>query len=153
MPNPATESPPAPNLTNYTDNHDGTVTDNVTGLMWESPAPDGGVVAVGTWGPASDSQTAQHYCATLALAGHNDWRLPSSIELVSLLDPTAPSGPLINTTYFPNTGKQGFWSATITNSINSPAGPRLWWVDFTNGNVLAEVGSSSTILMPVRCVR
>ena len=57
----------APNLESYTDNGDGTVTDNVTGLMWQQAVP----TATYSWAGAVT------YCSTLTLAGHSDWRLPS----------------------------------------------------------------------------
>ena len=83
----------APNLESYTDNGDGTVTDNVTGLMWQQTVPTGTY----TWAQAVA------YCPTLTLADHSDWRLPSRIELVSIVDLGVTSGPMINSTYFPST--------------------------------------------------
>ncbi len=65
MPNGSVDSPPAPNLESYTDNGDGTVTDNVTGLMWQQMGSWST-----TWGSASTPGTAQHYCATVSTAGH-----------------------------------------------------------------------------------
>ena len=49
----------------FTDNGDGTVTDNVTGLMWQQMGSWST-----TWGSASTPGTAQHYCATVSTAGH-----------------------------------------------------------------------------------
>ncbi len=77
----------------YADNGDGTVTDEVTGLMWTAtPDLDGdGVV------DAADTRTwaeALAGAADLTLAGHRDWRLPTIKELYSLIDfrGTDPSG-------------------------------------------------------------
>jgi hypothetical protein len=63
----------------YVDNGDGTVTDNVTGLVWQQgdAQNDGGGLS---W------QASLEYCDTLSLAGHNDWRLPNVRELLSLVD-------------------------------------------------------------------
>ncbi|MGI5820368.1 MAG: DUF1566 domain-containing protein [Armatimonadota bacterium] len=58
----------------YRDNGDGTVTDLVTGLMWQR---DPGEKV--TWQQAMDA------AATLDLAGHTDWRVPSIKELYSLI--------------------------------------------------------------------
>jgi hypothetical protein len=62
------------------DNGDGTITDRATGLMWEK----GG----------SSSQlryrNAQKYVSRLNeqnFLGHNDWRIPTLVELCSLLEP------------------------------------------------------------------
>jgi hypothetical protein len=58
--------------------------DDVTGLMWQEP-PDAAQTMV-TW------SAAQAYCQHLELAGHCDWRLPSVIELLSIMDYTNESG-------------------------------------------------------------
>jgi len=87
------------NIASYTDNGDGTITDNVTGLMW--------VKARGskiTWAEAVAGASADR------TAGHSDWRMPTIKELYSLIlysgvngpDNTDITGyiPFINTTYF-----------------------------------------------------
>lgn len=62
------------NFPSYTDNGDGTVSDNLTGLMWAVNANTG------------DWAESQDYCSSLFLAGHTDWRLPTIRELMSILD-------------------------------------------------------------------
>jgi len=83
----------AGNQPSYTDNGDpstgsgqaGTVTDNVTGLMWQqSPDTDGNRDI-----NAEDKLTyaeAGAYCDNLSLAGYNDWWLPNIKQLYSLID-------------------------------------------------------------------
>ena len=95
----------------YTDNGDGTVTDNITGLMWQqSPDTDGdGDI------DADDKLTCNQAVAgagTLSLGGYTDWRLPTLKELYSLIDfrgldpsgyddtDTASLVPFMDTTYF-----------------------------------------------------
>ena len=99
------------NAPSYTDNGDGTITDNVTGLMWQqSPDIDGnGDIDV------DDKRTFDEALAganSYNLAGYDDWRLPTITELYSLidfngLDPSGYDGsntsdlvPYINTDYF-----------------------------------------------------
>jgi hypothetical protein len=67
----------------YEDNGDGTVTDRVTGLMWQQ---DPG--AKMTWFDAVEGADS------FSLADHDDWRLPSIKELYSLIlfDGLDPSG-------------------------------------------------------------
>jgi hypothetical protein len=125
----------APNLASYTDNGNGTVTDNVTGLMWQQ------VVAPGTYTWAQ----AKAYCPTLTLAGKSDWRLPTRIELVSLVD-FGQSNPAINTTYFPSTSSDWFWSSSPLAGSSSSA----WIVYFYRG--LTVDGDVSNAIL-VRCVR
>ena len=60
----------------WTDNGDGTVHDTDSGLTWTVDPMRG------------DTLSAPGQCEGLALAGHDDWRLPSAEELEAmLLDP------------------------------------------------------------------
>jgi hypothetical protein len=125
----------APNLESYTDNGDGTVTDNVTRLVWQKDVPSS----------TYDQAAAVLYCSGLSLATHGDWRLPSVIELVSVVDP-GRFGPSIDETYFPSTPANPFWS-----SSPSPLMPGDGFdIPFDAGNVSTDDLSS---LFSVRCVR
>lgn len=85
----------------YTDNGDGTVTDNRTGLMWQQDPGDKMTYSQAVAGASS-----------FRLAGYSDWRLPSIKELYSLilfsgLDPSSDMYggtdglvPFIDTDYF-----------------------------------------------------
>ncbi len=138
-------SPPA---TRYTVNVEGTVTDNMTGLVWQQGVSNSGVA----W---SDSTTnpisypAAAYCSSLSLAG-GSWRLPTAIELLSIVKPDVsfPS-PSIDTVFSlgasKSTGSQ-FWTSTpFAGSFGS-----AWSVDFGGGNQLDD---DTTIGYWVRCVR
>lgn len=73
----------------YTDNGDGTVTDNNTGLMWQKI-------------PTSEEfswKEAIKYCNKLKLGGHSDWRMPTLKELFSVSD-FSSGWPYIDTDYF-----------------------------------------------------
>lgn len=99
------------NQPDYTDNGDGTVTDEVTGLMWsQSPDLDGdGDI------DADDKLTYDQAMASaseVSVGGYDDWRVPSIKELYSLIqftgiDPSGYTGteteglvPFIDTDYF-----------------------------------------------------
>jgi hypothetical protein len=130
------------------DTADGVVTDTVTALMWQEPTPS----QLYTW------QEARCYCAGLTLAGYPDWRLPTRIELLSLIDETIPSpGPNIDKAAFPSTvgGNHsadqmgyGYWTSTPKAGDASSA----WTVHFDNtyGNDAYE---DVTTNEGVRCVR
>ena len=62
------------NAFDYTDNGDGTVTDNVTGLIWQQGSDSGPL----SW------EEAQTYCESLGLGNQGDWRMPSLKELFSI---------------------------------------------------------------------
>ncbi len=77
----------------FTDNGNGTVTDNGTGLTWEKLSDDGGIHdkdTTYTWAAAISSKIATLNAQNFA--GHNDWRLPNRFELDSLVNLGA-SGP------------------------------------------------------------
>jgi hypothetical protein len=103
--------------------------------MWQQVVPS----ATYTWA------NAVAYCPTLALAGHSGWRLPSRIELESIVD-FGQSSPSINGTYFPSTPKDWFWSSSPVAGSPSDA----WGVDFYGGYAANDVVSDTGY---VRCVR
>lgn len=98
------------NQPSYTDNKDGTITDNNTGLMWQK-SPDrnnDGEIDINdkvSYGEALEKAKDLEY------AGYDDWRLPTIKELYSLInfngtDPIVESKgdsslvPFIDTDYF-----------------------------------------------------
>ena len=105
---------------NFIDNGDGTVTDTSTGLMWQQTT----AVGAYTWGMALD------YCENLSLADYDDWRLPNKNELQSLTDYTR-SNPAINTTYFPGTQADYYWTSTT----GLPSTYHAWRENFSKGDI------------------
>jgi hypothetical protein len=102
----------------YVDNHDGTVSDTSTGLMWQQEIP----YIPMTW------KQALSYCESLPLAGYTDWRLPTKKELRSLVDYSRYK-PAIDTRYFPDTVSLFYWSST-TNAYATYA---AWGEHFSDG--------------------
>ncbi len=118
----------------FTDNGDGTVTDNNTHLIWQKE--DDNVDR--SW------EDALTYCNGLPLGGYDDWRLPDIKELASIVD-TGVSGQSINGIFSPGTDDY-YWSSTSYSFSPSNA----WRVEFIDGAV-NSFGKSSPI--SVRCVR
>jgi len=134
MPNAASTG--LPNLATYVANADGTVTDMTSGLIWE-----GGAGADSQMRPSADA-----YCRSKG----DGWRLPTRLELVSLLDVAAPlSFPAINWTYFPGTRPLGYW----TSSDYAGASGFVWTVSFLDGTTAHSLRVDDGTEAPVRCVR
>jgi hypothetical protein len=87
------------NAPSYTNNGNGTITDNVTGLMWQQT--DGGEMTV---------ESAATYVTALRLGGYANWRLPTAHEGFSILN-HQNNNPAVNTTYFSITTAEYWWSS------------------------------------------
>lgn len=138
----------------FTDNGDGTVTDNVTGLMWEKKSDNGDIHDKDnayTWGLSASPYVMNGAMVTTFLAslnsgggfaGHTDWRIPNRFELETLLD----LGAYIPATYsaFDNGCYSGcsvttcsccrpdaYWTSTSSQGYPHQA----WYVSFYFGSV------------------
>jgi hypothetical protein len=133
------------NPMSYTDNGDGTILDNVTGLGWQkcSVGQSGLDCATGT-AVTYDWTGAGTTCGSLSLAG-TGWRLPTDLELTTIVD-YGIYGPAIDAAYFPNTVALDYWSSTSF----APDTSNAWSVDFGYGNTYR---SDKRNTKDVRCVR
>ncbi len=113
----------------FTDNGDGTVTDNMTGLIW---LKDADCFGARFWADAlSDCNgLASGSCGLTDGSVVGDWRLPNLFELESLLDLTRYA-PAIDTSYFPGTLSSYYWSSTSRALTTGEA----WVVHFYAGSV------------------
>jgi hypothetical protein len=122
------------------------VLDEVTGLGWEQYPDDVYEGCTGNNTRPGDGCTweeAKAYCDGFVL-GSSDWRLPTKIELESLLDDTQ-AGAKINAEAFPTAPAASFWTASALAGA-----PTVWYVSFANGMTF---GQNPTAAMRVRCVR
>lgn len=113
---------------------DNTAVDSLTGLMWQRHASSN----QRTWQQATDD------CEALVLDGYCDWRLPSRIELLSIVKFTT-SSPTLDASVFPNTPADGFWTSSTFVGTNAAK-----TVYFDDGRVGVEDASFARY---VRCVR
>jgi hypothetical protein len=119
----------------FTDVGDGTVRDNLTGLVWQQG-----------FSPSGQSQAASAtYCSTLTVPSGGGWRLPTVAELQTLVDETAAS-PSIASAYFPSTVEEVFWSSSSVAGAPSDG----WDVDFYGG-IAGSFSVAATYR--ARCVR
>ena len=148
--------------TRYVDNGDGTVTDHQTGLQWEQKTDDDTVHDKDntyTWsdsGAPPDGQAFVTLLGTLnacveapgfpptdvqgGFAGHCDWRLPTIVEIQTLVDTTATgcgSGTACIDPIFGPTINYNYWSSTTFAENTDFA----WYCDFDVGQV-EEAGKS-----------
>src|ERR1700690_591149 len=135
MPNPTTAG--LPNPQSYDTTTPGVVVDNVTGLAWQRARSADAML----WKAASAA------CADLVLGGHDDWRLPGLIELVSIVDFTRQVQPLDGRAFSDATGAN-FWSAT---PLVGSAGTEEWYLAFSTG--FTYHGHGDMLSLQVRCVR
>lgn len=125
------------NPPSYTDNGDGTVTDNVTTLVWQQ-ANQGFDL---TW------DEAVNFCsANLAGLPGDGWRLPTDFELMGIANYNT-TVPAIDSTVFYETLAWGYWtSSEVANAVSTKA----WYVSFNDGGLYVndKVGTNH-----VTCVR
>ncbi|MEY5010394.1 MAG: hypothetical protein RLZZ253_1533, partial [Verrucomicrobiota bacterium] len=88
------------NPPSFTDNGNGTITDNVTGLIWQKM--DNGE---STW------EAAVSNASLVNTGGHTDWRLPTPAEIFSLFVYTG--NPALNSTYFPASAAEYWWTSDV----------------------------------------
>ena len=132
------------NQPSYTDNGDGTITDNVTGLMWQKS------FITLNWGDAEDS------AAVAKTGGYNDWRVPTIKELYSLIlftgnqgtgnpsssTPPSDAVPFIDTNYFDFEYGQvaryidaQYVTSTVYTSTTMDGNATFFGVNFADGRI------------------
>ncbi len=141
------------------DNTNETVLDNLTGLMWQDDLAVASVtkqwLTDANYNTCSNDKTdpacfdttgdtAATYCSELVMGGHEDWRLPTSVELEGIVN-YGVRNPAIDST-FQNTASSYYWSSSSFVGNENGA----WIVDFNYGNVNGDYKDYDGY---VRCVR
>lgn len=150
------------NVPSYTDNGDGTITDNITGLMWEK-SPERNNDGTINYYDKMTYATALSSASACRTGSYSDWRLPTIKELYSLImyygaepNPTASSQgnaePYINTDYFDfaygdiNSASHGatederlidaqYATSTLYVSTTMGGTPTMFGVNFADGRI------------------
>ncbi len=112
----------------------GVIFDNVSkSLSWNVTTPDAG---------SSTFEQAFAWCAGLP---GGSWRLPTRIELVTLLDTTRTSAAFVNPAFDGIVTARPHW----TSSYERPVSGKYWFVNFQNGNAEIALPSQGGVI----CVR
>jgi len=104
----------------FVNNMDGTITDTLTGLMWQNDYLPESM----TW-----EEAISEFNNNLLLANHTDWRLPTREELRSIVDYDKIT-PSIYVNEFPNTALKNYWTSTAHPFQEN----HIWCIHFYNGN-------------------
>jgi hypothetical protein len=149
----------------FVDNGDVTVTDNLTGLQWERKTDDAGLHDKDTFYTWTDNGDANNtdadgtaYTTFLAalnggacFAGDCDWRLPTVLELQTILAGPFPcaTSPCVDQTAFGPTSTDAYWTATTVAGTPDFA----WLILFGTSQAGQVFFNGKFILRPVRAVR
>jgi hypothetical protein len=125
------------------------VTDYVTNLMWQRVSKE-------EWNDRKNYITwyeAKEYCEELSLGGYEDWRLPSIVELRSIVDRSKDNPTLDpifyeknNNNSFNKLNSNYFWS----NTPLAPGISNVWGIDFKDGS---EYWRRKEDQYAVKCIR
>lgn len=140
-------------INNFTDNGNGTITDNSTGLMWSQDDNGSGL----SW------EEALSYAENATNADYTDWRLPNVKELQSIVDYTrslqttnSPAiDPIFNCSSITDEGGSAnfpfYWSGTTHADMQPNSGSNAAYVCFGEGLGFMEAppGSGNYTLMDV----
>jgi hypothetical protein len=139
-------STPAWTGVRFTDNGDGTVTDNLTALIWLKNAH---CWQDQHWGEAlTDANAlADGHCGLTDGSSAGDWRLPNVNELHSLIDLTQSNPALPSGHPFAGVLLEGYWSSTSSPGWNGFAAVV---VSLTDGDVNNQGKANPCYVWPVR---
>lgn len=116
----------------FYDNGDGTITDNLTGLMWQQAGDDSGSL---------DWEQAISYCSGLELAGYDDWRLPNRKEMLSLINfSEAYTSTWLNDSGFTGIQNGEYWTSNVNPCCTIDAG----YINMSNTDFIDYWSRTST---------
>jgi hypothetical protein len=122
--------------TRFVDNANGTVTDELTGLVWLKTA---GCLVSADWttAMAEAQQLAIGACGLSDGSKAGEWRAPNVWEMESVVDESASLPALTAGSPFTNVASGGYW--TSTSIFGDPtSAPFAWAVDLTTGQYIDD---------------
>ena len=164
------------NQPSYTNNADGTITDNVSGLVWQQTPDTNGDGTINSADKLTQS-SAVSYCSNLILANQSDWYLPDIKTMYSLINfsgedvsgvtssDTSGLTPFIDTNYFAfaygdtDAGERiidmQYASSTLYVSTTMNGDETMFGVNLADGRIKGygtSIGNSEKSFV-VQCVR
>jgi hypothetical protein len=143
----------------FTDNNNGTITDNLTGLIWLKNAnctdTVGGInKSAGNlvWGDALtwSNNLSSGLCGLSDGSNARDWRLPNIVELESLIDQSQFNPALVAGHPFYNLQTDYYYWTSNSSSL----GPRYAWVLYiVDGYVGFDIKYNLNFVWPVRSIK
>jgi hypothetical protein len=133
----------------FTDNSDGTITDNLTGLVWLKNAS---CYEEGEWIEALTDSNALNSgeCGLTDGSAEGDWRLPNRNELNSLVDVSNRNPALSYPHPFTGVLSTFYWTSTSANMGGGLFGSTpAWKVNMDNGEMIRTT-YGSLFVWPVR---
>ena len=131
----------------YLDRGNGTILDQMTGLVW---LKDSGCLGGTDWNSAlvAMANMAHGVCSLEDGSVPGEWRLPNIVELMSIVDYGNVSPALAPNHPFVNVQSAFYWSSSTLNNVLDRARP----VDFASGRVDSNQGDKSSLhfVWPVR---
>ena len=122
--------------TRFVDNNDGTVTDELTGLIW---LKDAGCLTPGVWATAINevNQLASGSCGLMDSSTAGQWRMPNMWELESMIDESASSPAITSGSPFVNVNNGAYW--TSTSYYGGLVGsPEAWAIRMSDGRYIND---------------
>ena len=118
----------------FTDNGNGTITDNITNLVWQK-VPNNNPL---TW------EDALVYAEGLELGNNSNWRLPNIKEIQSISE-VGLNNPSVNSNFFTISGTKKFWSSTSLPNQTTKA----WYWDTQFGITTYDLKTNSNYVICV----
>lgn len=122
----------------FTDNGDETVTDNLTGLMWQTSL---NIYGTKTWADAINQ------CDSAGTGSYTDWHLPNVHELYSVMSKGHSNPALLTGHPFTDVVHGNYWTSTTLAGISAQA----WFVNLGSSHILGA--DKTPITLSVWCVR
>ncbi len=120
----------------FVDNNDGTVTDELTGLIW---LKDAGCLTPNVWTNAINevNQLASGSCGLTDASIAGQWRMPNMWELESMIDESASNPAITAGNPFVNVSNGVYW--TSTSYYGGLVGsPEAWAIRMSDGRYIND---------------